>query len=134
MKGRNIAKWLACGVCVCLCILFSGCASEGEQAKTSGGTGVDLNQSNFKLLAPSVSGVSRGFYLFGFIPIVSPKYSAAKRDLYATLGETTGQSVVGRSIALTNQTEDKGQLYLILFSIPSLTLTADVIEFTHQAK
>jgi hypothetical protein len=33
-------------------------------------------------------------------------------------------------VALANQTEDRSSLYLILFSIPRVTITADVIEFT----
>jgi hypothetical protein len=36
-------------------------------------------------------------------------------------------------VALTNKTEDRSTWYLILFSIPEITVTADVIEFTDKA-
>ena len=73
--------------------------------------------------------MSSGFYLLGFIPIVSPTYSAAKRSLYQSVGET----LTGRSVALANQTEDRSALYLILFSVPRVTITADMVEFTDKA-
>jgi hypothetical protein len=38
----------------------------------------------------------------------------------------------GAAVALTNELEDKSTLYLILFSVPKLTLTADVIEFVDR--
>jgi hypothetical protein len=36
----------------------------------------------------------------------------------------------GKAIALANQTEDESCIYLILFSIPRVTISADVIEYT----
>jgi hypothetical protein len=41
---------------------------------------------------------------------------------------------VGRSVALANQTEDVSSLNLIVFSIPKVTITADVIEFTSRSQ
>jgi hypothetical protein len=34
---------------------------------------------------------------------------------------------------LANQTQDHSTIYLILFSIPRLVVTADIVEFTHAA-
>ena len=61
---------------------------------------------------------------------MSPNYAEAKADLYASVGE----SLVGRSAALANQTEDKSSIYVILFSLPKVTITADVIEFTSKGQ
>ena len=41
-----------------------------------------------------------------------------------------GISMNGRSVAIANQTEDRSSLYLIAFSVPRITLTGDVVEFT----
>jgi len=75
-------------------------------------------------------GKSWGFRLLGIIPLASPEYSMAKKRLYDSVGETLN----GKAVALANQTEDRSLMYLILFSVPKLTLTADVIEFTDSAR
>ena len=75
-------------------------------------------------------GHSSGFKLLGIIPFASPNYAEAKTDLYKSVGEP----LTGRSVALANQTEDRSSIYLILFSIPKVTITADVIEFTDKAQ
>lgn len=109
------------------CILATGCASSGD-FKQSTGTGVSLSGNNYKLIKAGARGESSGFNLFGFIPLVSPNYADAKSSLYQSVGE----QLTGRSVALANQTEDKSSLYLILFSIPKVTITADVVEFTDK--
>jgi len=78
------------------------------------------------MIQPGAKGGSRGFYLLELIPITSPSYAAAKERLY----KSVGQDLKGRSVALANQTQDMSSLYLILFSIPTVTVTADVIAFT----
>lgn len=92
----------------------------------STGTGVNLNGNNYRVIKAGARGEDFGFALFGFITLVSPSYADAKDQLYASVGE----SLKGRAIALANQTEDRSTLYVILFSLPKITLTADVIEFT----
>ena len=52
----------------------------------------------------------------------------AKAALYKSVGEP----LTGRSVALANQTEDRSSMYLILFSIPKVTITADVVEFNDK--
>jgi hypothetical protein len=66
----------------------------------------------------------------GFIHIVDPTHANAKASLYASVG----QPLTGRSVALANETEDRSSLYLILFSIPKITVTADLVEFTDTTK
>lgn len=109
-------------------LLTTGCASQGE-FKQATGTGVQLTGNNYRVIKAGASGESAGFYLLGFIPIVSPSYADAKNDLYSNVG----RSLEGRSVALANQTEDRSSLYLIVFSIPRVKISADVIEFTDAA-
>jgi hypothetical protein len=110
--------------------LLGGCSSTGEFKGQTTGTAVNLQQKNFKVLKAAAKGESSGFKLLGLIPFASPTYAQAKVDLYNSVGE----SLAGRAVALANQTEDKSSTYLILFSIPKITITADVIEFTDSTK
>ncbi len=106
----------------------SGCSSVGEMRGGTTGTDVQLNQKNYKLIKAGAIGHSYGFKLLGILPFDSPTAAAAKADLYKSVGE----DLTGKAAALANQTEDRSSLYLILFSIPRITYTADVIEFVDQ--
>lgn len=113
-------------ITACATSLFlGGCANNQGEFKQTTGTGVSLGKSNYKVVKAGVRGESTGFKLLGIIPFSSPNYADAKASLYASVGE----NLTGRSIALANQTEDRSSIYLILFSIPKVTLTADIIEF-----
>ena len=105
-----------------------GCSSNGVMPQSTA-TAVSLKENNYKVIKAGARGHSTGFYLFGLIPIVSPNYADAKSSLYTAVGE----QLEGRSIALANQTQDHSTIYLILFSIPRLVVTADIVEFTHPA-
>lgn len=108
--------------------LVTGCASEGNY-KNSNATGVNLAGNNYRIVKAGATGSSSGFYLLGLIPFASPNYGDAKARIYQNVPET----LTGRSIALINQTEDRSVIYLIFFSVPKVTITADVIEFTGAA-
>jgi hypothetical protein len=43
--------------------------------------------------------------------------------------KSVGEPLTGRAVALANETEDRSSFTLLLFSIPRITITADVIEF-----
>ena len=106
-------------------ILLAGCASQGNYPANNT-TDVRLSGNNYRIVKAGATGKSYGFALLGIIPIVSPLASEAKANIYKSVNE----QLQGRSIALSNQTYDRSTLYLILFSVPRFTVTADVIEFT----
>jgi hypothetical protein len=110
-------------------VLLAGCSSEGLLKGGGTGTSVGLTQNNYRVIKAGAMGESGGFKLLGIIPITSPNYAVAKQRLYDSVGEP----LTGRAIALANQTEDRSSLYLILFSIPQVTITADVVEFTDKS-
>jgi len=116
---------IAVGMVLTLLLLFTGCSSVGELKGGNTNTGVSLNQKNYEVIKPGAKGVSYGFW-FLFIPITSPNYADAKENLYNSVGE----SLKGRAVALANETDDHSSLFLILITIPRVTVTADVIEFT----
>ena len=118
-------KILSVAVCSVFVALLTGCSSEGE-FRQSTGTSVSLAGNNYKLIKAGATGHSSGFRVLGIIPFASPTHAAAKASLYKSVGET----LTGKAVALANETEDRSTLYLILFSIPKITVTADVVEFT----
>ena len=127
---QNITKYLPCiAACGVLSWFAAGCTSSGEFRQSSG-TQVNLTGNNYKVVKAGAKGHSSGFRLLGIVPFANPNYADAKADLYRSIGEP----LTGRSLALANQTEDKSSIYLILFSIPKVTVTADVVEFTDKAQ
>lgn len=110
-------------------LLSAGCESyRNGSMPQSTATAVSLKENNYKVLKAGARGDSTGFSLLGFIPIVSPNYAEAKSSLYSSIGHT----LEGRSVALANQTQDTSSIYLILFSIPKIVVTADVVEFIDE--
>jgi hypothetical protein len=111
-------------------ILLSGCVAERSGSMPqSTATEVSLKEDNYKVLKAGARGSSVGFYLLGIIPIVSPNYADAKSDLYGSVGH----QMEGRSVALANQTQDSSSIYVILFSIPKIVITADIVEFIRES-
>lgn len=109
-----------------LILAASGCSSSRvEMRGQSTTTAVALNGKNYRLIKPGALGTSYGFRLLGIVPFASPHFATARSKLYASVEEP----LAGKAVALTNELEDKSTLYLILFSVPKLTITADVIEF-----
>jgi len=124
---KNLALVATFGI---LSWLATGCASEGQLRGQTTATGVSLAGNNYKLIKAGAKGESSGFKLLGIISIVPPNMADAKEALYQSVGEP----LTGRAVALANQTEDRSNLYLILFSIPRYTITADVVEFTDKVQ
>lgn len=123
MQSKILSLALAAGAAA---VLLAGCSSaEINSPDKLTTTGISLSQRNFRVLKPDATGSSHGFALLGIIPIVNPKIAVAKERLYATVG----QPITGKAVALANQADYHSTVYLILFSVPRLTVTADVIEF-----
>ena len=104
-------------------LMPAGCAGRGPLPLASG-TRVELARKNYRLIRPNVTGRSSGFYFLGVIPIIPPRYTDAMSDLYSKAGLSKGKAQ-----ALVNVVQEKSTIYLILFSIPRLTIRADVVEF-----
>ena len=132
--GRRRNGWLAwiparreallIATSLALIVASSGCTSSGTFPSTSS-TSVDLSQANYRVVKSNAVGKSSGFKLFMFIPIVPTRYSKAMSDLQSQAGIAEGTAQ-----AMVNVTQEESSLYLLLFSIPTLTVRADIIEFT----
>jgi hypothetical protein len=111
--------------------LAAGCASSRvENTMPSTQTQVNLNRANYKVIKAGAVGTSYGFrFLLGIIPIAAPSTATARADLY----QHVGQVVNGKSVALVNTMEDRSTTWLLLFSIPKIVVTGDVVEFTDES-
>jgi hypothetical protein len=111
-------------------LLVSGCASSRVENKVSSTqTQVNLTHGNYKMVKAGAVGRSYGFrFLLGIIPVAAPSTATARADLYRNLG----QPVDGKAVALINTVEDRSTAWLLLFSIPKLVITGDVVEFASE--
>jgi hypothetical protein len=104
--------------------LGSGCANIRNESQSTQ-TAVSLNQSNYRVVKDGAIGTSCGFKLLGILPIASASASKARAHLYRDLK----MDLQGKSTALADLTQDRTTFYLILFSVPKVTVQADVIEY-----
>ena len=123
-------RLISLAACAILLGLGAGCSTSRIEMGQSTSTAVSLSGKNYKLIKPGAVGHSYGFRLLGILPMASPHYATARSDLYSSITVP----LTGKAVALTNENRDKSTLYLILFSIPKLTITADVIEFVDKDK
>jgi hypothetical protein len=100
-----------------------GCQSIGTFPHATG-TSVDLTKPNYRITKLNAIGESTGLKLLCVIPMESPTYATAMEDLLSKSGIS-----VGKSSALINVTQETSNTCLILYSIPKLTIRADIIEF-----
>ena len=111
-----------------LFLFLMGCATATGTFPHGTGTQVDLSKANYRIVKANAIGESSGFNLLGIIPIVPPRYTTAMSDLYSRV-----DILEGKSHALVNVIQERSSLYLILFSIPKLTIRADLIEFFEES-
>ena len=111
-------------------LITTGCSSTRvDNNSPSTQTQVSLTRGNYRMIQAGAEGHSYGFrFLLGIIPITAPSTAAARADLYRSLN----QSLVGRSAALINVSEDRSTTWLLLFSVPKIVITGDVVEFTQE--
>ena len=124
-----------------LVLLSAGCASMGTMSTTlselnpntssleiHNQTDVKLTEGNFEVVKTNVVGQARGFALLGFINIVPARFQTAMDRLYVKASMETGKPQT-----LGNLIVEKTSAYWILFSIPRVSVRADVVEFTPDA-
>ena len=87
-------------------------------------TQVKLTEGNFVTVKTNVVGQARGFSLLGFISLVPARFQTAMDRLY-----TKAEMKTGKPQVLGNVIMEKTSAYWILFSIPRVSVRADVVEF-----
>ena len=126
-----------------LAVSLTGCFSSG--AFLSGNvTDVQLKEANYELVATDVHGSATAGYILGVSGGIGPTssafalarvsgdgqlYRAALANLWANVESEYGMAK-GNNLALVNVRYDVDALNLILYTQPTLTVRADVVEFT----
>jgi len=125
----KIMTFLMLAGVACAAVLFTGCASSNtEITAPSTQTAVNLSQNNFRIIKAGAVGTSHGFRLLGIIPFAGANETQARANLYNNIGI----SLEGKSATLANTTYSKSTIYLILFSVPKVTVEADVVEYLNN--
>jgi hypothetical protein len=140
MPTRHYAATLAI---LLLTGILTGCASSGA-FNTATVTNVELSESNYEVVATNVQGEASAGYLLGLSLSASRQvrtlalarvsgseqlYGDALEQLWTQFEAQHGDAE-GRNLALTNVRYDTSSLNLILYTQPTLTVRADVVEFT----
>ncbi|PQJ36375.1 hypothetical protein BSZ35_08085 [Salinibacter sp. 10B] len=106
-------------------------------------TDVQLQNDNYEIVATNVEGTATAGYLLGISGGLGPSttavavakvsgddslYKTALENLWANV-ETQTENAEGRSLALINVRYDVSALNLIVYTQPTVTVRADVVEF-----
>jgi hypothetical protein len=92
-------------------------------------TEIRLQEANFIVAKTNVVGQSGGFSLLGIVTIVPANFGKAMSRVYAN-----AEMQPGRSQTLANLVMEKNSSYFILFSLPRVSIRADVIEFVSETR
>lgn len=137
--------WWGLVLVVGLVLTTTGCATTGS-FPSANLTTVELSEANFEVVATDVSGEASAGYLLGIsgsfglssqtntlalarVEGDGALYRAALQDLWATFRAEHGE-VEGRDLALVNVRFDSDALNLLLYTRPTVSIRADVVEFT----
>ena len=125
-----IGKLMLAATCSVALALVTGCTSTNFDASNNSPlTAASVAGKTYKLVEGEAVGTSYGFKFLGIIPFANPHYGMARKDMLSSVQKAVG----GRGASLSHETSDTSTIYVILFSIPKVTVTADVIEFVDTA-
>jgi len=124
-----------------LALLLGGCAaapllptastllpSGSATADFHSGTTVKLDQANFVMVKTNVTGQCKGFALFGLITITPARFSTAMDRLYGGADLQPGHPQT-----LVNVVAERSTSFYLLYSIPRVSVRADVVEFRKES-
>lgn len=125
-----------------LIFLATGCSSSGQFSSVNL-TNVELSESNYRIVATSVSGEATAGYLLGIsfgngsnqatLALVRVEgegllYKEALENLWDNFEQEYG-SPEGRQLALVNVRYDTDNLNLLVYTKPKVSIRADIVEF-----
>lgn len=108
---------------------LSGLLSSGGGPQILTSTKVNLSRQNYKIVKANAIGRSTGFSFLGLFSFKSPLYVEAITNLYQSAAISEG-----KALAIVNVVNEHSSDNFILFSLPKITIRADVIEFTGDTK
>jgi hypothetical protein len=87
-------------------------------------TEVQLTQRNYRVVQTNLRGTSQGFALLGILVLKPPDATEAFAKLLAGV-----ENLEGQAVAVINVMQDSSAPFFLLFSLPTITFRADVVEF-----
>jgi hypothetical protein len=90
---------------------------------------IELTKINHRMLKSNLVGKSYGGNLLGIFPVALPRYNEAMDQIYAQAGNLDGKKIV-----LANATMERNALWLILFTVRTLTVRTDIAEILDDNK
>jgi hypothetical protein len=96
----------------------------GGQTSVLTRTDVQLTQRNYRVVQTNLRGASRGFALLGILLLKPPDAPEAFAKLLAGV-----ENLEGHAVAVINVLQDNSAPFFLLFSLPTITFRADVVEF-----
>ncbi len=142
-RRGSLTFWLMAA----LLFLLSGCATTG-QFPTLNLTNVELSEANYRIVAANVHGEASAGYLLGFSGALGSEmrtlalfrvsgkgmlYKEALEKFWQNFEKTHGP-IEGRKLALVNVRYDSDAKNILgLYTEPTISIRADVIEFIDQA-
>jgi len=111
-----------------LLLLTYGCMSVKPLPQATM-TSADLTKLNHRMIKSNLVGTSYGFNLLGILPLALPRYNEAMDQIYSQAGNLDGKKTV-----LANATMERTAIWLVLFSIRSLTVRTDIAELLDDNK
>ena len=114
--------------------LLSSCSQTSLGPTTHSGDrnltkAVAIDRSDCKLVLGRAVGTDSGFSLLGFIPLKSPSESVAVDKMYENARQR-GAQPEGKSRTFANTSIERTYQYFVLFGIPGIRSTGDLVEFT----
>jgi hypothetical protein len=136
--------WWGLLVVAALALTTTGCVTTGS-FPSANVTNVELSEGNYEIVATDVAGEASAGYILGFsaglgvgsqmstlalarVEGDGTLYREAIQNLWANFRAEHGD-VEGRDLALVNVRFDGDALNLILYTSPTISVRADVVEF-----
>lgn len=136
--------WWGMLLTVALALFSTGCVTTGS-FPSANVTNVELSDSNFEIVATDVSGEASAGYILGLsggfglssqmntlalarVDGEGALYREALQDLWDNFRNAYGD-VEGRNLALINVRFDGDALNLFVYTRPTVSIRADVVEF-----
>jgi hypothetical protein len=136
-QKAHTMKKITSFVTLAAALLLASCAQVGTGPSSLSGDrnltkAVAIDRSDCKLVLGRAVGTDSGFYLLGFIPLVSPSESVAVDKMYENARQR-GAQPEGNSRTFANTSIEHSFKYYILFGIPGIRSTGDLYEFIDKA-
>ncbi len=98
---------------------------------TTGELSVDRNDC--RVICAQAMGESKGFSLFGVIPIKQPSETVAVKNMYDA-AQRRGAKIEGESAYFANRAVERSANYYVLWSRPTIKASGDLVQYLPGAK